>query len=204
MNNHIHQYLDYIQKIGDRKDLYKVVVNKFNVTRALYPGCHIDISPSLVIPDVTYIDNYKGAIQFFDNLEPIVDYVNQKKDYDGTCHISFYGKSYDDDLELAKVDLIISQYAGFVGQSTKKYLKEEGILLCNDSHGDATLAFLDDDFEFIGVVDANNTIISDDLDKYFQFARQRDIDIEKVKQTMKGPKYKDQAPNYLFIYKNIH
>ncbi len=60
MNNHINQYLDYIQKIGDRKDLYKLVANKFKVTRALYPGSHIDISPSLVIPDVTYIDNYKG------------------------------------------------------------------------------------------------------------------------------------------------
>ncbi len=41
---------------------------------------------------------------------------------------------------IEPVDLIISQYAGFVGQETKRYLKEGGILLCNDSHGDATLA----------------------------------------------------------------
>ena len=202
MNNPINQYLDYIQKIGDRKDLYKAVAKHFNVTRALYPGSHIDISPSLVIPDVTYIDNFKGAIQFFDNLEPLVDYANQNKEYEGACHISFYGKSYEDHLELAKVDLIISQYAGFVGQSTKRYLKEDGILLCNDSHGDATLAYLDADFEFFGVVEANNTIVTEDLEKYFKFARQRDIDREKIVKTMKGPKYKYQAPNYLFTYKN--
>ncbi len=73
----------------------------------------------------------------------------------------------------------------------------------DDSHGDATLAYLDDAFEFIGVVDANNRIATQELDQYFQFARQRKIDIEKVKQTMKGPKYKHQVPNYLFRYKNL-
>ncbi|WZL82370.1 hypothetical protein QBE53_04500 [Vallitaleaceae bacterium 9-2] len=195
--------MEYIKKIGNRKELYKVVAKTFNVTSALYPGSHVDISPSLVIPDVTYIDNYKGTISFFADIEPIYDYINQKKDYDEACHIRFYGENYEDNFDLGKVDLIISQYAGFVGQSTKKYLKDEGILLCNDSHGDATLAYLDDAFEFIGVVDANNRIATKQLDQYFQFARQRKIDIEKVKQTMKGPKYKHQAPNYLFRYKNL-
>jgi len=62
-------------------------------------------------------------------------------------------------LEIDPVDLIISQYAGFVGQATKKYLKTGGILLCNDSHGDATLARFDHDFEFIGVMGMDNKII---------------------------------------------
>lgn len=56
------------------------------------------------------------------------------------------------------MDLIISQYAGFVGQATKVYLKKGGILLCNDSHGDATLAYCDSDYEFVGVINLNNMI----------------------------------------------
>jgi hypothetical protein len=37
------------------------------------------------------------------------------------------------ELDVEPVDLIISQYAGFVGQATKKYLNTGGILLCNDN-----------------------------------------------------------------------
>ena len=47
-------------------------------------------------------------------------------------------------------DLLISQYAGFVSQHCKKYLKIGGILLVNNSHGDASMAKLDDDYKFVG------------------------------------------------------
>ena len=56
MTEHIKQYIEYSKKIGNRKALYKVVASTFDVKRALYPGSHIDISPSFVIPDVVYID----------------------------------------------------------------------------------------------------------------------------------------------------
>lgn len=36
------------------------------------------------------------------------------------------------------VDLIILQFAGIVGKDTKRYLKEGGILLCNNSHGNSS------------------------------------------------------------------
>ncbi len=58
------EYLSYMTKIGDRKSLYESVVKQFSIKSAIYPGCHIDITPSIVIPNVTYIDNFKGAIKF--------------------------------------------------------------------------------------------------------------------------------------------
>lgn len=61
-----------------------------------------------------------------------------------------------------------------------------------------TLAYCDPDFEFIGVVDSTHKIETNHLDLYFQFARKRPIDVEKVKSTMKGPKFKLRADNYVF------
>ena len=99
---------------------------------------------------------------------------------------------------IDQVDLIISQYAGFVGQATKAYLKIGGILLCNDSHGDATLAKFDEDYEFIGIINSNNQIQNNDLEDYFKLPKDKPIDLNFVRQKMKGLKYKSTAQNYLF------
>lgn len=191
----------YISKIGDRRSLYSLIAKTYNINSALYPGSHIDISPSLVIPYVTYIDNFKGAIRFFKKINEINEYVDRNKDYPEMCNIVFFGADYNDDITIDKVDMIISQYAGFVGQATKKYLNDDGVLLCNDSHGDATLAYLDEDYDLIAIIDQHNKLVTRHLDQYFVFKNERKIDREKVLATMKGPKYSVQASNYVFKLK---
>jgi hypothetical protein len=191
------KYEEYSKKIGNRKSLYKKIVKRFNVGSALYPGSHIDIAPSIVIPKVTYIDNFKGAIKYFKEIEPIVEYVNTLKEYDESCKIIFIGEDYSKDFDIEPVDLIISQYAGFVGQATKEYLKKGGILLCNDSHGDATLANFDNDFTLIGVI-KNYKIVESNLNKYFKLPNNKENDLKQVKAKMKGPKYNVMAENYIF------
>lgn len=195
--NIIKEYLEYQDKIGSRIEIYSVVAKRFEILSALYPGSHIDISPSLVIPKVTYIDNFKGAVNFFKNIELIKEYIVENKEYEEQCDIAFIGQDYNIELDIEPVDLIISQYAGFVGQATKKYLKTGGILLCNDSHGDATLAYFDDDFEFVGVI-VNNRIIDTNLENYFIMPKAKDIDLIKINEKMKGPKYVSSVENYLF------
>lgn len=201
MMNCIEEYEKYIAKIGDRKSLYRSVERTFKVKKALYPGSHIDISASLVIPNVTYIDNYKGTIQFFNHINEIKNYINLNKEYPEECSIDFFGLDYNANVQIKKVDMLISQFAGFVGQATKKHLKKGGILLCNDSHGDATLAYLDDDYDFIGVVESNNAIITNGLEKYFKFTKERQIDVSLVLSKMKGPRYKYQPYSYIFMLK---
>jgi hypothetical protein len=201
MMNFIKEYETYLSKIGDRKALYSLIEKSYHIKTALYPGSYIDISASLVIPNVTYIDNFKGAIKFFQHMDEIKDYIILNKQYDEAQVIQFFGIDYNESIDMSEVDLIISQFAGFVGQATKKYLRKGGILLCNDSHGDATLAYVDDDFEFIGVIDSCNQIVSSGLDKYFKFTKEKDIDIHIVRSTMKGPKYKLQPSNYIFRLK---
>ena len=196
------RFEEYAKKTGNRLDLYRLIANKYHIKSAIYPGSHIDIHPSFVIPSVVYIDNFKGTKMFFKEMDSIATYIDKRKEYQEDVNISFLGMDYEEDLGVEPVDLIISQYAGFVGQKTKKYLKENGFLLCNDSHGDATLAYLDPMFELIGVINEKNQIQTTELDVYFTFSRPRAIDVEKVIQLMKGPKYKYQAQNYIFRLKS--
>ena len=197
-NSIIEEYKDYVFKIGDREALYKNVAKEYGIRNAIYPGSHIDITPSLFIPKVTYIDNFKGAIKFFKHMDIIKRYIEQNKEYSGLCEVYFIGKDYTQTLEIKQVDLIISQYAGFVGQKTKRFLRMGGILLCNDSHGDATMARFDKEFEFIGIVDRNSDIKIKDLEKYFRLPKEREINLKIVEEKMKGLKYTLDADNYLF------
>ncbi len=194
----IEQYETYAAKIGNRKSLYKAVAKKYRIQSALYPGSHIDIAPSLVIPDVTYVDNFKGAISFFENLQDITEYVELRKDYETSSRITFEGQDYTKALHCKPVSLIISQYAGFVIQATKHFLEVGGIALCNDSHGDATLTNCDDDFAFIGIVDSKNTLHTKNLEDYFVMPKGKILDLERVLEKMQGPKYDVVAENYLF------
>lgn len=194
----IETYKEYVNKIGDRKSLYKSVVKEYDIKTAIYPGSHIDIAPSMVVPKVTYIDNFKGTIEFFKEIDTIKKYIEQNKEYEEECEIEFIGKDYRKSLAIEKVDLIISQYAGFVGQDTKELLKVGGILLANDSHGDASLAKFDDKFELIGVIHSGNKIRKKNLGDYFKLPKEKAIDLEEVKTKMKGLKYKSRADNYLF------
>lgn len=197
-NNVVQQFIEYKDKTGDRKALYKSVAMEFSIKSAVYPGSFIDISPSLVIPSMTYIDNFKGAVKFFNSIDSIKEYVEENKEYEEPSRINFIGGDYTEHLEIDESDLIISQYAGFVGEATKYLLKKGGILLCNDSHGDATLAYLDDGFEFIGIVNSKNIIERTNLDRYFTLPGGKSVDIGKVRLKMKGPKYSLNAGNYLF------
>ncbi|WDH75252.1 hypothetical protein PTI97_10525 [Exiguobacterium marinum] len=191
-------YEAYAQKIGDRKRMYETIANIFDVKRALYPGSHVDIAPSFVIPHVIYVDSFKGAIRFFKKLETVQELIDQRKEYDEPCAIEFFGQDYTQPLDIEPVDLVISQYAGFVAQAMKHHLKPGGILLCNDSHGDATLARFDKTFELIGVMGSTNELVQTGLDEYFHLPKGKDVDIAEVKKTMKGPKYTKQEENYAF------
>lgn len=126
----------------------------------------------------------------------IEKYVNENKKYIENPTIKFIDGDYRNNYNINVVDLTISQYAGFVGQYTKKYLKKGGILLCNDSHGDATLAKYDSDFELVGVVDKNGNISEDNLEEYFK--SKKNINLHEVEKKMKGPKYLIEGENYIF------
>ena len=185
-------YHDYMAKVGDRHQLYQTIQDHFQINTGLYPGSHIDITPSYYVNHMMYVDQFKGTIKFFKQKDEILDAIKQ---FNNKATFDFYPQDYNQPLPIKNVDLIISLYAGFVGQATKHYLRIGGILLANDSHGDASLAYLDDAYQLIAVMH-HHRITTKNLDQYFIPVKR--IDLLKIHETMKPPAYQTHATYYIF------
>jgi hypothetical protein len=125
-----------------------------------------------VFDNVTYADSLKNTFKFFQDSETL-EFVQSSKEYSEEPVVVFYQQDYNDPfvaLKFDDFDLVISQYAGFVGQAVKLYLKHGGLLVCNDSHGDASMASIDPDYELVAVYtrhrDDDFSITDTDLGKY--------------------------------------
>ncbi len=196
-------YKKYFQERQfERLDLFESIVDKFDVQRVLYPGSFVHITPSFVFPDVVYVDNDKQAKQFFGKSE-IFMFIAERKLYPQeskvTFHFADYRNGFDEPLDT--FDLLISQYAGFVGQHCKPYLKTGGFLLTNNSHGDAGLAAIDDDYQLKAVFLVRNgkhQISEKNLDDYFVPKSQIQITKGDLEKLQKGIGYKKTASGYLF------
>ena len=192
----------HIDKNDERLGQFLILTNKFNIKNALYPGSFVHITPSFVIPSVVYLDSNKQAKDFF-NDPSVHKFVSKKKRYNENSTISFQQKDYRKDIgePLESFDLLISQYAGFVSQFCKKYLKIGGILLTNNSHGDASMASIDADYKFIGVLNKrkNNYALSErNLDSYFIPKKPREIIREYLETIKRGVGYTKSPSAYLF------
>ncbi|MFX1380276.1 MAG: hypothetical protein ACFFA4_14405, partial [Promethearchaeota archaeon] len=91
---------------------------------------------------------------------------------------------------------------GFVSQGCKKYLKKEGLLLANNTHGDASMAYLDNDYEFIAAIYRSNRqyrLTYKNLEKYFIPKNQElKVNEEYLKEKRRGIGYTKTANAYLF------
>ena len=183
--------------------LFREIKTMFNSKKILYPGCYIHITPSLIFPDVTYVDSFRNTNKFYENLE-IKKFIEKNKEYTEKSKFKFYLQDYSKDLpeELESFDLIISLYGGFVGQAVKKYLKKGGILVCNNSHGDATMASLDSAYELIAIYnrksDKKFTISSKNLNEYLILKKKITITKKDLEKTMKGIAYTKSPSGYVF------
>lgn len=149
-------YRDYVRQSGDRLALFRLLASHFNVRRALYAGSYVHVTPSLVFPSVTYVDMDKRTKSFFTDAS-VMRYVEKRKEYDAAPQIASHFADYNTELDEPdeSFDLLLSQWAGFVSQACKRYLRRGGLLLANNSHGDASMASVDDDYELIGAVPTN-------------------------------------------------
>ncbi|KAF2956847.1 hypothetical protein [Marinitoga sp. 38H-ov] len=197
MNKNIEKLESYFHQFKYRIKIFEILSKNFDIKNVLYPGSYVDITPSIIFYDVTYIDNNKIANSIFkNNISTVYEIIEKEKKYTSKLNIEFIYSDYWNEMDLNKsFDLLISLYAGFVSQACKKYLKKDGILFVNDSHGDATSAYFDNTFELIGVID-NNKIFFNSLEQYF--ISKKEIDLVKVKNTMKPPKYIKNADFYIF------
>lgn len=196
-------YRDYVHRAGDRLALFRLVAEHFDVRRALYPGSYVHVTPSLVFPSVTYVDTDRRTKNFFNDAS-VVRYVERKKEYEATHEIVSHFADYNAPLDEPdeSFDLLLSQWAGFVSQACKRYLRHGGLLVTNNSHGDASMASVDHDYRFIGaIVDRGSApkLIRDDLDDYFIPKKPGAITKERIVELGRGVAYTKTANHYLFL-----
>ncbi len=195
-------YLEYENKM-QREGLFELISQNYKIDRAIYPGSFIHISPSFYFREVVYVDTDKNAKKFFDD-KSFEKIISQKKVYSEDFVYRYHPVSYSSKLseEEQYFDLLISQYAGFISQECKKYLKINGILVANNSHGDAQLANINPDYEFIGVINYQNkkfTFSQKYLEDYFIPKKEGlKISMEYLKSINHGIGYKKIANHYLF------
>lgn len=206
MNKIPNLYNDYfITKNDERSELFKILSDKFNIKRGLYPGSFVHITPSFFISQMVYVDIDKRCNNFFSD-KLTLDYIIRKKIYNEFPEIRFHFTDFTNKIneKIESFDLLISLYSGLISKHCKKYLKKSGILIVNNSHGDATLAFLDKSFKMIGVTKRyrNHFKISERcLSTYFKTKSGKPIDMEKIKKNMRGPGFTKIA--YAYIFKKV-
>jgi hypothetical protein len=192
----------YIDRDYEQVDLFRLLRDEFEVTRAVYPGPYIQISPSFIFPHVVYIDADKKAIQYF-KTGALEEIVRERKEYPAEPQIVFHGTDYQKLIEdyHAKFDLLISQYAGFISEPCKPYLRPGGYLLVNNSHADAGMAALDADYRLITAIHRRSgkyRLSTSSLDDYFIPKKDIAVTRELLLERQKGIGYTKTAPLYLF------
>lgn len=192
----------YIDRDYEQVDLFRLLRNEFDLSNAIYPGSYIQISPSFIFPYVVYIDSDKNAIQFFQSgmLEEI---VNDRKAYSEDPKIVFHGIDYREMIGdyRSEFDLLISQYAGFISGVCKPYVRRGGYLLVNNSHGDAGMASIDNDYQLMAAIHRRSgqyRLSASSLADYFIPKKDIKVTRELLLERKKGVGYTRTAALYLF------
>lgn len=192
----------YIDKQSENLQLFELLKQRYEVVSAIYPGSFVHITPSLVFPKTAYIDSDKRVEGFFKDPK-VLEWVNTNKKYHEEPQIIAYQQDYKikTPTTLGKYDLLISQYAGFVSQECKQYIKNGGLLLVNNSHADAGLAFLDTDYKLIAVANHINGkwyLKETCLEEYFTTKKGTHPPRTELLSLMRGVGYIKTAQNYIF------
>lgn len=182
--------------------LFALMAEHYPTHSALYAGSFTHVTPAFVFPNTCFVDMDKRAARFF--ADPaVLDLVRDHKTYTEEPVVHFhhgdYAKGFEEDEEA--FDLLISQYAGFVSQGCKGYLKRDGYLLANNSHGDAGMAFIDPDYQLVAVINRRGekfSLSEKDLDAYFIPKKDIEITREYLESIGRGVGYTKSAFSYVF------
>jgi hypothetical protein len=152
-------------------------------------------------PTLHLLMRIRGRKRFFDDPQTL-SFVRESRRYRERADLQFLWRDYTDELPIHRgYDLLISQYAGFVSESCKRYLRKGGVLLANNSHGDASLASIDENFRLIAVIQRRGEhfwVSTSRLDEYFVPAKQVEVTRQLLHATKRGIGYKRSASDYVF------
>lgn len=192
----------HIEKSDERLGLFRGLVQHFGVRDALYPGSFVHVTPSFVIPNVVYVDSDRRAQTFFEDPR-VMELVDERREYEVRSSIGFHRSDYAEPFDEpdGSFDLLISQYAGFISRACKRYLKVGGLLVANNSHGDASMARLDPDYRLVAVYRRTSerfTFGFGELETYMVPKSGAEPTRESLEQSMRGPAFTRSVGGYVF------
>lgn len=199
-------YDDYfVMKSDERTELFLILSAEFNLQRGLYPGCFTHITPSFFVPEMVYVDTDKRCQPFFSD-DATLHYIAERKQYEQAASITFYHADFSKEIPEPRqsFDLLLSFYAGFISEYCTYYLRPHGILVVNNSHGDAPLAYLNPNYQLVGIVNRKAErfkLAFDNLDAYFVTKSGKPLDKAEILKNMRGPRY-TKAP-YAYIFQKV-
>ena len=185
---------EYRLKDGGPHDLlwaFRLVEENFGCRRVLYPGSYLHVTPSLVFPEVCYVDSVKGIAAALASPD-LLEYVSAHRDYPEDARIRCYEEDYTSftDEPHASFDLLISLNAGYISQTCRSFLKPGGLLLANNGHYDAARAHVDPGYRLIGALDGGSLLRDSshpDLSSHFRTAKGEALTPEMVEADAKRP-----------------
>lgn len=192
----------YVRRDFERTCVFRELAARWHIERVLYPGSFVHITPSFVFPVVVYVDPDRKAAKFFRDAG-VYDFISEKKLLTGQQQTVFHQADYNGDFGEPEewFDLLVSQYAGFVSQACKRYLKKGGLLVANNSHGDASMASIDPDYQLTGIYRLRGTtckISNRDLSSYFKSGSGTPVSREYLLQYQRGITYTRRPSGYVF------
>lgn len=175
----------YRQAIGDRTALFGLVAQRWVVEKVLYLGSYVDIAPSMVWQDVTYVDQDRRAEKFFSNQKLVTTQLNNRRYGPAAPRLQFFRCDFSDQLPLEpqSFDLVISLYSGPSVPHALKYLRPGGLLMVNNSHADSSIAISEPSLTPVACIvrrGEGHTLIDSHVDDYFAF-KQKDSDVVKAR-----------------------
>ncbi|GIG66644.1 hypothetical protein [Phytomonospora endophytica] len=194
-------FTSYLDTTGDRSRLYLEIAAHTGARRVLYPGSYLDIAPSYVWPDVTYLDADDRATRMFADAEVPLSLAVRHKRYPGDPLIAYIPGDYTrtlPELPAASWDLVISLSAGLVSEHATRCLKPGGYLLANNSHADAGLACTDPHLRLSAVVGLDGTLSTGGLDRYLRPRRPPHPSRDDILKSARSVPYTETASAYLF------
>lgn len=188
---------------GDRLRLFAAVAEFIGDTPVLYPGSFVDVAASFVFDSVTYIDSDRQAARFFADEAGVDELIDHHRRRPNPATWRFISADYRNDFDLAdlSVGLLVSLYAGFVSEQCTRYLRSEGWLLVNPSHGDVAMASISPEYSLAAVATARSgryTISGRDLDSYLIPKRATTVTPDLLHQSGRGIAYTRSPFAYLF------
>ena len=124
----------------------------------LYPGSFVDVSASFAFDNVTYIDSDRRAARFFADKAGVDEIIGRRRLRPNAATWRFISGDYRRKLDMVdqSVGLLVSLYAGFVSEHCTRYLRSEGWLLVNPSHGDVAMASISPEYSLAAVVNSRS------------------------------------------------